>query len=194
FEAKRGIETAAIEIGVEQHDLALVGELEIGVAGPADRERARVLRQRAAGRGHDRLVAGWIARRSRKGGVGVERVDRARIGEGSGLSCRRECECRGRSEQCVFHGLPPYLEILRRHGRACHRKSGNPTCGTSYERNSGKPSCDAIHVLLPKRKTWMPVIRRKDVHARTECGHDGREVYEAHSEPTSSRTSSPSPR
>ena len=50
FESERRIHFAAIEIGIEQDDLAVVDEFEIRVAGPAHRQRLRVARECAASR------------------------------------------------------------------------------------------------------------------------------------------------
>ena len=50
LEAKGGIQFAAVEIGVEQNDLAVVDQFEIGITGPAHRQRLRIARKRAAGR------------------------------------------------------------------------------------------------------------------------------------------------
>src|SRR5688572_20454292 len=49
FEAKRGIDAAAIEIRIEQNDLAFVGELKIGEARPSDDQRLWVSGELTAG-------------------------------------------------------------------------------------------------------------------------------------------------
>ncbi len=49
LEPQRSEHAAAIEVGVQKHDLAAVGQLEIGVASPADRQRVRVPWSGAAG-------------------------------------------------------------------------------------------------------------------------------------------------
>jgi hypothetical protein len=80
--AERRIVAAAIEIGVEQDDLAVIGEFEIGKAGPAHRERVRVLRRGAAGRRQTVGEAGWIARlRGERTGSECIALIGARIGE-----------------------------------------------------------------------------------------------------------------
>src|SRR5262245_65082849 len=78
LEAERRIEAAAIEIGIEQHDLPVMDELEIGIAGPAHRERARILWYGAAGRGEHRRMAGGIARLGLKRCVGIDGGDAIR--------------------------------------------------------------------------------------------------------------------
>src|SRR5262249_17929627 len=72
-----------VEIRVKEDDLAFVGQLEIGIAGPADRKRARTFRYCATGRGEHRRMAGRIARLGRKRGVRIDGFDpfRARIVE-----------------------------------------------------------------------------------------------------------------
>src|SRR5262249_50770495 len=50
------------------------GEFEIGIAGPAHRQRARITRRRPAGRYELRRMAGGVPRLRRKDGVGVDGV------------------------------------------------------------------------------------------------------------------------
>lgn len=49
LEAKRRKDTSAIEIRIEQNDLALVDELKIGEARPSDGQRMRVSGELTAG-------------------------------------------------------------------------------------------------------------------------------------------------
>ena len=51
FETERRKHTAAIEIGVEQNDLAVKNKLKIRIAGPSDRERLWIFGKGSAG-GH----------------------------------------------------------------------------------------------------------------------------------------------
>src|SRR5206468_11931611 len=60
LEPERRIDASAIEICIEQQDLAVVGELEIRIAGPSDGQRARVFRKRATSRDERRRLAGGI--------------------------------------------------------------------------------------------------------------------------------------
>src|SRR3954469_7054494 len=87
LETERRKVAAALEIGVEQHDLAVIDELEVGKPGPANGERMGILRHLAAGGSKLRGVASRIARRGCKGGVSLDGVGslRARIIEGAGL-------------------------------------------------------------------------------------------------------------
>jgi hypothetical protein len=81
--AKWRIVAAAIEIGVEQDDLAVIGKLEIGIAGPAHRQRMRMVRREPAGRYELRRIAGGIARLGRERRVGIVALVGARIEEGA---------------------------------------------------------------------------------------------------------------
>ncbi len=63
---------AAIEIGIEQDDLAAIGELEIGVAGPAHCQRMGITRRKPAGRYELRRMAGRIPRLRRECSVEVD--------------------------------------------------------------------------------------------------------------------------
>ena len=131
LEAERREIAAAIEIGVEQDDLALVGQLEIGEAGPADRQRRSDCRQgRAAGRGERRCVAAGVARLASQkaasasiagNALGARIVERTRL---RGASSERPDDARSSATvvaNCSVFSLSSLHELVRSADRRAQR-------------------------------------------------------------------------
>src|SRR5260370_38189940 len=112
-----GMVGAAIKISMEEDDLAAIGELEIGVAGPAHCQRTGITRRKPAGRYELRRMAGRIPRPRRKCRVEVDGFAffGARIEKGARK--RNSCGQHGGSrdepcERAPGHGFLHYLSSM----------------------------------------------------------------------------------